>query len=299
MKLSAPAKINLALDIVGRRPDGYHTLDMVMQSVSLADTVSLERTETDSIELQCGEKDVPCGPENTVLRAANAFFHATKVERSCGLLFCIEKRIPRQAGLGGGSADAAAAILLLNDAYRTGLSLEKLMKIGLSAGADVPFCIAGGTARVRGIGEIIEPIAVTAEYKIVICRPDVGISTKEAYDAFDRKKVSSGDRHTDQVLRALKSGRLKELGSALGNAFEDADVPREIIEIEKEMLRQGAAGACMTGSGSAVFGLFEGKPEAERCCEVLRKRYAAVFLCHPISQRSVSGEAISGPISYH
>lgn len=291
MKLSATAKINLALDIVGRRPDGYHTLDMVMQSVSLADTVSLERTEADSVALLCGEKDVPLGPENTVLRVAEAFFGATGIRRESGLLFRIVKRIPRQAGLGGGSADAAAALLLLDAAYGTGLDRSGLMRIGLSAGADVPFCVVGGTARVRGIGELVERAAPMPACSIVICRPDVGINTKEAYDAFDRKKLSAGRRHAPAVLRALESGGLNDLGSALGNAFEDAGVPREISEIAEEMLRRGAAGARMTGSGSAVFGLFECDEKAGRCREALRKRYAAVFLCHP-----VPGSPGEGPI---
>lgn len=281
MESLAPAKINLSLDIIGRRPDGYHTLNMVMQSVSLFDVVSLERTQTDTVELFCSAKDVPAGAENTVLRAAEAFFEATRTLRGSGLLFRVEKHIPRQAGLGGGSADAAAALRLLNRMYRTGLTGEEMRKIGLLAGADVPFCVEGGTALVEGIGEIVKPIAPMAMCSIVICRPCIGIGTRDAYEAFDRKSTATAG-HTAPVLCALNRGELKKLGHVLGNAFEDAGVPEEISELKAEMSRCGAVGGCMTGSGSAVFGLFERRNEAEACRKYLLRRYSEVFLCHPV-----------------
>lgn len=283
MKLSAPAKINLALDIVGRRTDGYHELDMVMQSISLADTVSLERTETDCVQVLCDAADVPCGPENTIARAADAFFRMTAIRRNSGLLFRIDKRIPSRAGLGGGSADAAASLRLLNAMYCAGLSAAELAEIGLTVGADVPFCLAGGTARVRGIGERVEPAAALAECAIAVCRPDAGFGTREAYAAYDRAQGSSTKRHTASVLHALENGSLAELGASLGNAFEDAGVPPVIAELEAAMMRQGAAGSCMTGSGSAVFGLFKNESGAKRCCGALRQQQALVFLCHPVS----------------
>lgn len=287
MKILAPAKINLSLDIVGHRSDGYHTLDMVMQSISLFDTVSVERTGKGLIEVMCSEKDVPCGSDNTVHRAAAAFFEAMKTLPESGLLFHIEKHIPRQAGLGGGSSDAAAALLLLDQMYRTSLSKVELREIGLSAGADVPFCVEGGTALVRGIGEIIEPVAPMRECSIVVCRPDVGISTKEAYDAYDHKKTVKAP-HTPAVLSALKADNLPILGAALGNAFEGADTPTEISKIEAEMLRFGATGARMTGSGSAVFGLFENPAQAELCLSNLLKNYSAAFLCGPVPGRPLN-----------
>lgn len=287
MELLAPAKINLSLDIVGRRPDGYHDLDMIMQSVSLYDVVSIEKVPHDSVKLTCGGSDVPCGDENTVLRAAKAFFGMTGVRRKTGLLFKIEKHIPSQAGLGGGSADAAAALWLLDQMYQTELSEERLKEIGLSVGADVPFCVAGGTARVQGIGEIVAPVSPMTMCNIVICRPDTGIATREAYAAFDGKKKEAVELYTDSVLCALEKKSLCALGSALGNAFENAGVPPEIPEIEKEMIQYGAAGARMTGSGSAVFGLFEDTEQAESCRKNLLKQYSAVFLCRPVPVRTV------------
>lgn len=287
MKILAPAKINLSLDIIGRRSDGYHTLNMVMQSISLCDTVSVERTEKNFIEVMCNEEDVPCGADNTIHRAATAFFEAMKLSPESGLLFRIEKHIPRQAGLGGGSSDAAAALRLLDSLYHTGLSKVELREIGLSAGADVPFCVEGGTALVRGIGDIIDPVAPMRDCSIVVCRPDVGISTKEAYDAYDHKRAVTVP-HTPAVLSALKAGNLPFLGASLGNAFQDSYTPTEISKIEAEMLHFGAAGACMTGSGSAVFGLFESPVQAELCRSNLLKSYPAVFLCYPVSRQSLN-----------
>jgi 4-diphosphocytidyl-2-C-methyl-D-erythritol kinase len=286
MELLAPAKINLSLDIIGRRPDGYHTLDMVMQSVSLFDTVSLTRSESGGLQIICNENDVPCGEENTVFRAAKAFFQATGVPQKDGLLFSIEKKIPRQAGLGGGSADAAAALKLLNRLYRTNLTAEQLRKIAIPAGADVPFCIEGGTAHVTGIGENIEQLPPMVDCHIVICRPDVGISTKAAYSAYD-KKGNSEERHTPSVLEALKTNDLERLGKALGNAFEEAGVPPEITDIKRQMLRYGCEGTCMSGSGSAVFGLFCEYEKAETCCKSLRKKYSLVYSCHPVPQQEI------------
>lgn len=285
MKILAPAKINLSLDIVGRRPDGYHTLNMVMQSISLCDVVSAERTREESVELSCSEKDVPCDSGNTVLRAADAFFAAAEVPvRHGGLRFRVEKRIPRQAGLGGGSADAAAALKLLNRMYRAGLTAEQIRKIGLSIGADVPFCVEGGTASVQGIGEIVKPVAPMMMCNIVVCRPHIGISTKDAYAEFDQKGVLPSEGHSAEVLYALETGRLDQLGKSLGNAFEAVGAPKEISDIEEEMFRYGSLGACMTGSGSAVFGLFDRAEEAVACRAHLLEQYSAVFLCHPVSR---------------
>jgi 4-diphosphocytidyl-2-C-methyl-D-erythritol kinase len=286
MELFAPAKINLSLDIIGRRPDGYHILDMVMQSVSLFDTVSLTRNETGRLQIICNENDVPCGEENTVFRAAKAFFQATGVPQNDGLLFSIEKKIPRQAGLGGGSTDAAAALKLLNCLYRTNLSADQLREIAVSAGADVPFCMEGGTAHVTGIGENIEQLPPMVDCHIVICRPDVGISTKAAYSAYDQMG-NSGEQHTPSVLEALKANSVEKLGKVLGNAFEEAGVPEEITDIEEQMLRCGCEGACMSGSGSAVFGLFREREKAEICCESLRKKYSLVYSCRPVPQQKI------------
>lgn len=286
MEILAPAKINLSLDIVGRRPDGYHLLDMVMQSISLYDNVSLEETGSDSIEVRCSENDVPCGKDNTVYRAADAFFQTTGVCRKNGLLFTIQKNIPRQAGLGGGSADAAAAIKLLNRFYHTDLSGKRMREIAILAGADVPFCVEGGTAHVSGIGESVTEILPMVACDIVVCKPDVGISTKEAYESYDRGK-GSVTAYTSGLLKVITTEKLDAIGHALGNAFETASIPSEIPEIEAEMIRCGSEGSCMSGSGSAVFGLFGNAQSAGRCRDFLLERCSNVFLCRPITKQPI------------
>lgn len=280
MELLAPAKINLSLDILGRRPDGYHNLRMVMQSISLYDRVSLESAEKTGVEVCCSEDSVPCDEKNTVVRAAYAFFCATGIQ-SEGLLFRIEKKIPQQAGLGGGSADAAAALKLLNEKYCTDLSLQDLQQIGLQAGADIPFCLQGGTALTEGIGEKVKPLPEMPPCQIVVCRPSVGISTKEAYEAFDHSG-GHASQYSAKVLTGLNSGNLKQVAASLGNVFELTSVPEEIHKIEQIMMKSGAAGACMTGSGSAVFGLFCEIESAETCRSILSNNYPFVFLCHPV-----------------
>lgn len=281
MEILAPAKINLALDITGRRPDGYHTLQMVMQSISLYDRISVHETKTGKIEVICDDSNIPCGEENTVRRAAEAFFEQSGIPLKRGVMFKISKQIPEQAGLGGGSADAAAALKLLNMIYHTGLTPIQLQKIGLSVGADVPFCIRGGTMLAEGIGENLVPIKSLPLCHIVVCKPAAGISTKEAYAAFDSAGYALTD-YTSKLLDALNTGSLSEIGESLGNVFESANIPQEVLEIEKAMNFNGSLGACMTGSGSAVFGLFNDFQKAKSCKEVLMKKYAKTFLCEPV-----------------
>ena len=184
MEILAPAKINLSLDVVGRRADGYHLLRTVMQSISLCDTVSLSASGQGKAEVFCDDKSVSPG-ENTVLRAAQAFSEETGLRGNDGLRFTVRKRIPTQAGLGGGSADAAAALKLLNTFYGAGISEERLRRIGLMVGADVPFCLMGGTALAEGIGEKLQKVPSLPPCEIVVCRPKTGVCTGRAYEIFD------------------------------------------------------------------------------------------------------------------
>lgn len=282
MEIFAPAKINLSLDITGRRADGYHSLRMVMQSISLFDKVSLTETKDKKIEILCNDLDIPCEAENTVSCAAEAFLKQTGIPLKSGLLFQIDKKIPQQAGLGGGSTDAAAALKLLDYFFQTHLTSEQLRKIGLSIGADVPFCIINGTALAEGVGEKLRPIQPMPFCYIVVCKPPVGINTKEAYKAFDDAGCALTD-YTEQMLNAFCTGNLKIIGRSLGNVFESAGVPQDVNEIESDMLNAGSLGACMTGSGSAVFGLFDDLSKATQCRDALLQKYNKTFLCHPVS----------------
>ena len=279
MQIKAYAKINLALDITGRRADGYHLLDMAMHTISLCDVLTLKR-EASGLSVACGRADVPCGEGNTVHRAATAFFQA--IDRVPDVSISMEKHIPSQAGLAGGSADAAAALHALNAMYGAKLDVKALCGIGLTVGADVPFCVRGGCARVRGIGEILEPLPALPPCWVVVCKPSVGVDTRAAYRAADERGGGLGSAHTQRVARALSAGNLAAVGASLGNAFEDVLQLPEVESIKAQMRAAGALGACMTGSGSAVYSLFERREIAEACAAFLRKAYPQTFLCQPL-----------------
>lgn len=279
MIVKAFAKINLSLDILGKRADGYHLLDMVMHSVSLCDTLTLTEMK-EGVTVSCDREGIPCGPENTVYRAAEAFYRYTK--RTPDIQISIDKQIPSQAGLAGGSADAAAVLRALNLMHQTNLSMETLCEIGLTVGADVPFCVVGGAARVQGIGEKWRPVIPLPDCRIVICKPPLGVNTAEAYAKADEQGGTGRALYTKQVLQGLEQGDLSEIGSALGNAFSDLLPLPEVDIIRDHMLRDGAAGACMTGSGSAVYGLFASGDAAEQCGRGLLPLYPETFLCRPI-----------------
>lgn len=276
---NAYAKINLTLDITGKRPDGYHTLRSVFQSVTLRDRVSLSEGSNGEIRVASDRPDLPCGKENTVRRAAEAFFRASGIKNQ-GVSFRIEKRIPWQAGLGGGSADAAAALRLLNRRFPFALSDAELFDVGLSVGADVPFCLRNGTALAEGIGEELTTLPPFPPCHFLLCKPSAGVGTKEAYRALDRNGTFS-DRFTGPMLEALRRGGFAEISKCTGNVFEPLACLPEIPQIERRMLTSGAAAACMTGTGSAVFGLFEQKKQAQSCAGELSRIYTDVFLCEP------------------
>ena len=282
MFVEAPAKINLTLDVLGRRPDGYHELRSVMQSVSLCDRLSVAVNGTGRVRVFCDQPDVPAGPENTVFRAAEAFFRETGLSGR-GAEIAIEKRIPSRAGLGGGSADAAATLRALDRLCGTGLTRRELAGIGLSAGADVPFCVGGGTALAEGTGERLTPLPPLPPCGIVICKPADGVGTKEAYDALDASGAPPSD-DTGPMLEALGRGDLPSAAGALGNGFEKAAPAgeTEAAAMERAMLAAGALGVCRTGTGSAVFGLFRGAAEAARCRDLLAVRCGGVFCCFPL-----------------
>ena len=281
---NACAKINLTLDVTGKRPDGYHTLRSVFQSVTLCDRVSLSDGSKGEIRVASSRPDLPCGRDNTVRRAAEVFFRVVGI-RNPGVSFQIEKKIPWQAGLGGGSADAAAALRLLNRYFSTALKDEELSRIGLSVGADVPFCVKNGTALAEGIGERMTPLPPMPGCSVLLCKPDGGIGTKEAYQALDRRG-SFADRYTGPMLEALSGGSLAEIAKRVGNVFEPLTSLPEIPQIKDKMMAFGAAAACMTGTGSAVFGLFEQKERAGACARELSRLFGDVFLCAPCGREN-------------
>ncbi len=274
LRIKAAAKLNFSLDILGIRPDGYHEMDMVMQTIDLFDDVELSEAGTVSV-FSDGSPD---GPENLAWKAAEAFFRVAK--RSGGARIRLTKRIPVQAGMAGGSANAAAVLIGLNALYDARLSPEALRDAGLSVGADVPYCLIGGTARVRGIGEIVEPMPPFLSGYLVVAKPAIGISTAEAFRRFDR---AENLRHPDiaALLSVMEKGQLDALSLFMENVLEQSEQNETVETLRQELLKNGALAARMTGSGSAVFGLFSEKEAASRCAVALAGENRQIFVTKP------------------
>ena len=248
-----------------------------MQSISLCDEITVENG-IDGIEIICDDADIPSGENNLAYRAAAAFFDAAGISPSAKI--SIAKKIPSQAGLGGGSADAAGTLVALNTLYGEVFSAEKLCYIGAGLGADVPFCIIGGTALCSGIGEVITPLRAIPETTILIAKGEAGISTAEAYRNYD---MLTGIIHPDvaKLVSAVNDG--KHFSSFCKNVFEYTVFHADIDEIKETMCEFGASAACMTGSGSAVFGIFNSIQTAEKCRDSLKKSKIFSELCTPVS----------------
>lgn len=274
LRIKAAAKLNFSLDILGIRPDGYHEMDMVMQTIDLFDDVELSKAGTISVFFDGS----PDGPENLAWKAAEAFFRAAKC--SGGARIRLTKRIPAQAGMAGGSADAAAVLIGLNALYDARLSPEALRDAGLSVGADVPYCLIGGTARVRGIGEIVEPMPPFLSGYLVVAKPAIGISTAEAFRRFDR---AENLRHPNiaALLSVMEKGQLDALSLFMENVLEQSEQNETVETLRQELLKNGALAARMTGSGSAVFGLFSEKEAASRCAVALAGENRQIFVTKP------------------
>ena len=290
--LKACAKINWTLDITGRREDGYHLMDMLMQSVALHDVLWLEKQ--DYLSLHSAEENVvseagadkessapvPFDEKNLVIKAARALQKYTGWE--CGAKITLKKGIPSGAGMGGGSADAAAALVGLNELWQLGLSMEELKKIGLTLGADVPFMLTGGLARVGGIGEIIRPIEPAPEIWLTLWQPCDGLSTGEIFAEFDSTPEEKIKHPCNEAAEeALKARNLPALCAAMENVLQPVSEekrPEITRAIEKLKLAPGCHGAMMTGSGSVVYGVFGTEEEAKQAKALLHgeKGFTAV-----------------------
>lgn len=281
---AAPAKVNLALDILGRRPDGYHEMRMVMQTVSLCDTVTLEEFGENFL-LSAQGFTLPEGKKSLEQRAAEGFFAAAGLPMP-GLRVTLKKRTPAYAGLGGGSADVAALLRLLRKTYAPGLPPERLEEIGAAVGSDMPFCVRGGTALAEGRGDVLTDLPPLPECRFVICKPDFDLPTPQM---FARLRFDGERRRpdVDGMVHALRQGDLAGAAGQVGNVFEDAlelEERREIEGIKTVLLQSGALAAAMSGSGPAVFGLFAPDGNAAGAAETLRERYAQVFLAEPVGR---------------
>ena len=289
--LDVPCKINLSLDIVGKLPNGYHQMDMIMQSVSLYDTLSLSLEEGEgnismTCQLENSKAVLACDESNIAVKCARAFLeHTGKTLDGRNLHIHLVKRIPMQAGLGGGSADGAAVLCGLNRLMKTNLSCEQLEHIGVGVGADIPFCIRGGTLRAQGIGEEFSPVPHMPELPLIIVKPNFGISTGKAFGRCDSQTYQHAD--VPAMMLALQEQNIKKIAGALSNVFEELCSPEEqkkLLQVHKLLAEEGACGSLLSGSGSAVFGIFDDEMKARRCLESLsiHPMTEGVFLCHPV-----------------
>ena len=281
--LTAPAKVNLALDILGTRPDGYHDMRMVMQTISLCDTVTVEETAA-GFELRTDGDFIPAGKKTLEQRAAEAFFEAAGLSVP-GLRVTLEKVTPAYAGLGGGSADVAALLRILRDNYAPEMSTEELERIGFTVGSDMPFCVRGGTALAEGRGEVLTDLKPLPDCWFVLCKPDFGIPTPSLFALVDGGELTCRPDIGGMGL-ALESGDLAGVAARLGNVFEEV-LPEEYQEVfimKNRLLELGALNAAMSGSGPTVFGIFAEQETAKRAAEVLKETYQQTYLAVPVKK---------------
>lgn len=277
--INAHAKINLLLDITGSRPDdGYHLIESVFQTVSLHDRLIVTVNDNGGfIRVRSSCRTAPNGMKNIAYKAAAAFFEYTG-DTSHGADIFINKVIPSQAGLGGGSSDAASVLMALNHLLETNLSNDVLCEIGAGLGADVPFFIMGGTVHVSGIGEILRPLKPIPQMQLVIAKGAKGISTREAYSKIDTLP-SLTHPDIDAMLSAIQNSDIKSIAENSMNIFDEVtDIP-DIDFIKKTMLKNGALCAVMSGSGSAVFGIFESSENARMACDSLSQTVSFAKVC--------------------
>lgn len=280
MCMEARAKVNLTMDVLRRRADGYHEVDLLMQSVSLHDTLTIG--ESDALVLTI-EGNLPVEDNNLVLRAARLLAADAGIEPKAKMH--LVKRIPVAAGLGGGSADAAAAFVGLNALWKLDYPMEKLLTIGAKLGADVPFCIAGGCCRATGIGTVLEKVESRLPLQLVILKPCEGLLTKEIFGGL---KLNEETRHPDTpgAVKAVENSDVEALIACMGNVLESPAMERRplIAKALEELTELGALHARMSGSGSAVFGLFADEKTAAHAAQVLGRKYTECFACHTVTE---------------
>ena len=295
IRLKAYGKLNLALDVLGKRPDGYHEVRMIMQTVGIYDRLYMEQIPENQVRIETNLSYLPTGEGNLVCRAIELLRQEFGLRQ--GVSVRLEKFIPVAAGMAGGSADAAAALVGMNYLFRLHLSRKELMKRGLQLGADVPYCISRGTALAEGIGERLTPLPAPPDCHVLIVKPKVSASTKLVYESFDAcTDVCHPD--IDAMIEGFRQQDLGQVAGTMGNVLEqvtEAEYP-VIGEIRQAMLAGGALNAMMTGSGPTVFGLFEAEAEAEQVREELRQdiRIRQIYLTRWYCPRQrVQGESSS------
>lgn len=290
IELKSRAKINLSIDVLGKREDGYHLVEMIMQTIDLYDIIKMIELETEDIVIKSNSSDIPLDDNNIVYKAVNLLKNKFNIKK--GVEIFIEKNIPVAAGMAGGSSNAAAVLVGLNKIWGLNLSEIELQEIGLNLGADVPYCIAGKAALAEGIGEQLTYIkGLSEDANILICKPNLFVSTKKVYEGLDLKNIQ--ERPDNKFLiKSLEDGDIKSVAENMVNVLETVTSKyyEEIKEIEAVMLECNALGSMMSGSGPTVFGLFENKNDALKGKEKLLQKYSQVYVVNS----SEKGVEISG-----
>lgn len=276
MKIRCYAKINLSLDVTGRTENGYHELDSIFQLVSVYDILSLSVSEGEGIYLTCDTPEIPCDERNLAYKAASLLLQDSG--KKARVTMHLEKHIPSGAGMGGGSADAAGVLYALNQMLDCGYSNQALRNLGVKLGADVPFFLLGGTAFAQGIGEILTPLKPWNQIPLVIVKGRKSISTPEAYRAIDRLE-NPVHPDTEAMLQAIAVQDKNLLCRSCANLFEFAIDCQDVVRAKSALLKHGAECAVMTGSGSAVFGIFENQESAQACADALASEFVFVQAC--------------------
>ena len=279
----AYAKINISLDVTARRDDGYHDMAMVMQTVSLCDTVTVEEA-AEGFALHTDGDFIPIGKKTLEQRAAEAFFEAAGLPMP-GLRVTLEKVTPAYAGLGGGSADVAALLRILRDNYAPEMSTEELERIGFTVGSDMPFCVRGGTALAEGRGEVLTDLPPLPDCWFVLCKPDFGIPTPSLFALVDGGELTRRP-DIDGMRLALEAGDLAGVAAQLGNVFEEVlpEEYHEVFAVKSRLLELGALNAAMSGSGPTGFGIFSEQETAKRASAVLKETYQQTYLAVPVKK---------------
>ena len=274
ISLKALAKINLGLDVVRRREDGYHEVRMIMQTIHLYDRLDIKRTKESGIQIQTNLSFLPVNENNLIYKAAKLLMDEFSI--TDGVSVKLDKRIPVAAGMAGGSTDAAAMLFGMNRLFSLGLTKRQLMERGVQIGADVPYCIMRGTALAEGIGEELSPIAPMVKCPVLIAKPSISVSTKFVYQNL---KLDDTTVHPDidLLIEDIKAKNLYDIAAHMGNVLETVTIPNYpvIDEIKKHMLSNGAVGAMMSGSGPTVFGLFDDEDTAKKAYKAMRSSHLA------------------------
>lgn len=270
IRLKALAKINLGLDVVRKREDGYHEVRMIMQTVKLYDQIEIHRTDKPGIKVKTNLQYLPVNENNLVYKAAQLLMEEFEISK--GVSIQLRKVIPVAAGMAGGSSDAAAVLVGINRMFGLGLTKQELMERGVKIGADVPYCVMRGTALAEGIGEKLTPLTPMPKCYILIAKPGIHVSTKFVYTNLKANELKEHP-DIDGQIAALRDGDLHRMTALMGNVLETVTIPAYPVigEIKKQMIEQGAIGAMMSGSGPTVFGLFEDKERAKAAYEKLRR----------------------------